>query len=313
MKWIRRTATHTAAAAAVAAAVAAALAPTAPAAADEAAFEPLGLEIGVLVGYHDNFFFRGGGAEAPSDRLLNVYFSAERERRVAGGKLELSVDAGYHDTQEIAGTDYFGLTGGALYKWGRNRASGELFHRPNQVYFDDGDGVFFDQTGVEVGYRRDLRPGLWVGASYEVEQLRFDPVEAARDATGQELAASLRVPLNPRYGLRGTWIREERDADSPRYDLTGDGFALALEARPAERVSVFARYKRRQRGFERAPAESSNFGRRDTVEDVIVNLRWQVGERWGLRAEDFYRRGESTRPDRNYDGNRFLVGAFFLF
>lgn len=270
------------------------------------------LEVGAFFTHHSNFFFRGEGQPRPQADLFSVYAHGERERKIGGGKLEVHFDLGGVETDDIEGADHVNAEVGGRFRRGSNRFSGETYMSPNQVYFDE-DGVFFDLLGVELGWRRDLRRGLWVGVEVELESWDFDPVENARDSTNQELSASLRYPLAERFGVRGTVIYETRDADDPRFDLSGAGFAVALEAQPTDRINLFARYKRRARDYDDAPVGANNFQREDTIQDIVVNLRWRIGERWGLRLEDFFRDGTSTRADRNYSGNRISLGGFYQF
>ena len=272
-----------------------------------------GLEVGFLAGSHDNYFFRGGGAEPQSSALWNAYFRGDSERKRKGSKLELFGEVSASEAVDVDNADQVAGVAGVKHKRGRNRVTGELFVRPSQVYFEEGDGVFFDQTGVELGYRRDIKPGMWFGLEAEVEQWRFDPEEAERDADGTELSASLRLPINPRLGVRATVLVEEKDAEAPRFDLSGTGFAIALEAQPNDAVNIFARYKRREREYDNASPGDRNFQREDTVQDIVFNVRWLAAERWGVRLDTFYRDGESSRADRNYDGLRAMAGVFFLF
>lgn len=272
-----------------------------------------GLEVGLLSGSHDNYFFRGAGAEPQSSALWSAYLRGESERKGKGGKLTLSGEVSASDAVDVDNANQIAGVVGAKFKRGRNRVTGELFVRPSQVYFEEGDGVFFDQTGVEIGYRRDIKPGMWFGLEAEVEQWRFDPQEAERDADGTELSASLRLPINPRLGIRATLLVEDKDAEAARFDLSGTGFSVALEAQPTDDVNVFARYKRREREYDSASPGDRNFQREDTVQDIVFNIRWQAARRWGLRLDTFYRDGESTRADRNYDGLRAMAGVFALF
>jgi len=270
------------------------------------------LEVGGFFTHHSNFFFRGGGQPAPSANLLSVYAHGEQERKIGRGRLDYHIDLGAVETGDIAGADHMNAGVGGRYRQGRNRFTSEIVSVPNQVYFDE-EGVFFDLLGLELGWRRDLGPGLWAGVELGLETWDFDPVQDLRDSTNRKLSASLRYPLNERYGLRGTLLYEDRNADSARFDLSGVGFAVALEAQPTDSVQVFARYKRRERDYGDAPAGTTNFEREDTVQDIVVNLRWRLGERWGVRIEDFFRDGESTRVDRNYSGNRLSVGGYYQF
>ncbi len=271
------------------------------------------VEVGTLFGSHSNFFFREEGPSAPGTSLFSVYTHGEREIEASPGRFTVLFDLGAVRTGAIQNGNYFSLLGSLEFKRGPNKLSADLAVLPNRVYVEEGDGVFFDSTGTEFEYRRSLAPGMWVRGKYELEVWRFDPVQADRNSSTHELSGGIRVPLNERTGLRGTLIYASRGATDPRHNYGSTGFSVALEAQPVDRVQLFIRFKRRTRHYDEALLLDTNFGRDDTIYDFIVNLRWMVGERWGVRVENFYRNGNSTRPDRNYSGNRLLGGAFVIF
>jgi len=270
-------------------------------------------ETGALGGYHSNFFFRGEGLTAPSTTMFNIYANAEGEYRKGANRYTFLFDVGAVRTGDISSGDYYSLLSGLEFRRRSNRVTGEFFLMPNRVYDDEGDGVFFDSLGTELQYRRVLGPGLWVRADYGLELWRFDPVDAERDSTTHDLSGSVRVPLSERVGVRGSFYYGIRIAEAERYNFNSVGVAVALEAQPTERIQIFVRYKVRSRDYNDASLGDNNYLREDTVHDVVANLRWLLGDRWGIRIENFYRTGSSTREDRNYSGNRLLAGAFLLF
>ncbi len=272
------------------------------------------VEAGALAGYHSNFFFRGEGVPAPSTTLFNLFVNGEGEFRKPSGRYTVLFDAGAVRTGDISNGNHFSLLGGLEYRRGANRLTGELFLLPNRVYDDEGDGSFFDTVGTAFEYRRVLGPGLWVRANYEIELWRFDPDLSNRNSTTHDLNGSFRFPINERLGVRTTVYYGARSAEDPRYNFASLGVAGAIEAQPTDVVNLFVRYRIRSRDYnDVTDDDDSNFMRGDTVHDFVVNLRWEVSDRWGLRFENFFRRGSSTREDRNYSGNRFLAGAFVMF
>ena len=271
------------------------------------------LVLEAMPGYHSNYFFRGEGAPAPDTNLFSLYALGEKEKRVGRGKFTFGWDVGQVWVLDIDNADYFDLNMGLEYQRGASKWSGEFFHRPNQVFEEEGTGVFYDLTGVELGLRQGLRPGLWVGFSYEFEQQDYDQLEDLRDANVHSFDVSLRYPLSQRYGLRGTLVYESKDADGRRFNNQGAGAALALEGLPTDHLQLFVRYKYRQRNYGDAEPGDRNFDREDDVQDFVFNINWQFTYHWGLRLENFYRSGSSTRPDRNYDGNRIYTGLAYYF
>lgn len=269
------------------------------------------LELEAMPGYSSNYFFRGGRAPAPDTYLFSLYALGEKEKKSGKGKFTFGWDVGQVWVLDIDNADYFDFNVGLEYQRGASKWQGAFFHRPNQVFEEEGLGVFYDLTGVELGLRQGLRPGLWVGFSWEYEQQDYDRVEDLRDANVNTLDLSLRYPLSERWGLRGTLVYEAKDANAGRYSNNGAGAALALEGQPSDRVQLFARYKYRQRNYDDAQLDDRNFERKDDVQDIIFNITWRFTQRWGVRLEDFYRTGSSTRPDRNYSGNRIYAGIVY--
>lgn len=272
------------------------------------------VELEAMPGYHDNYFFRGeGAARAPDTTLFSLYALGEKERKTDRGKFTFDFDVGYVFVQDINDADYYDINLGGKYKWKSSRISAEAFARPKQVFEEEGTPVFFDLTGLEVGYRHNLRPGLWVGFEYEYESQDFDRLADLRDADKNTFALSLRYPMSARYGLRGTLFYEAKDAESGEFSNQGPGAALALEGQPSDRVQLFLRYKYRERDFEDAPPDDRNFEREDELQDIVFNITWFFTPHWGWRLENFFRDGSSTRPDRNYDGNRIYTGLVYGF
>jgi hypothetical protein len=269
------------------------------------------LELEAMPGYHSNYFFRGDRAPAPDTNLFSLYALGEKEKKSGKGKFTFGWDVGQVWVLDIDNADYFDFNVGLEYQRGASKWQGEIFHRPNQVFEEEGAGVFYDLTGVELGLRQGLRPGLWIGFSWEYEQQDYDRVEDLRDANVNSFDLSLRYPLSERWGLRGTLVYESKDANAGRYSNNGAGAALALEGQPSDRVQLFMRYKFRQRNYDDAQPGDRNFEREDDVQDIIFNITWRFTQRWGVRLEDFYRTGSSTRPDRNYSGNRIYAGIVY--
>ncbi len=270
-------------------------------------------EAGLLGGTHDNFFFRGDGSPQPTSDLLSVYLGGERERELERGDLTLILGGQAVFVTDIAQADYQGLDFAVEYKRGPTKFHAGYSLMLNRLFSEEEDAAFFDEQSVDLWVRQSLGERLWLRLGVELESWDFDPAENDRDADVTKLDLTARVALSERVGLRGSLLYEERDATGPRNNRSGEGWALALEAQPSEAVSVFLRFRSRDRKYEDAPPGDRNFNRDDTTEDINFNLRWQISERWGLQLRDTYRQGDSTRPDRNFDGNQFEIGGFVRF
>jgi hypothetical protein len=280
------------------------------------------VELGTKVTYHDNFFYRSDDDEAgaPSATFYSLYTSGEYLAEVGKGELTFLFDAAGMVTEHISGADRAEGGVGLEYKRKRTRVSGGYDYQPNRLYSESptdvetGDEIFYDLQAAHVQLRQKLtRGGIWVGAKAELQDWSFDPQEDARDADAVKLKGTIRFPLGTKVGLRASYLYETKDADSDEYDWDADGYEVALEINPHERVSLFLRYKDRDRDYEDAPADDNNFEREDSIQDLLLNLRVRLGESWGLQLENFYRDGESTREDRNYDANRTALGFFYSF
>jgi hypothetical protein len=246
-------------------------------------------EVGTVVSHRDNFFFRADdqGVPPPSATLTTIYANGEVELDAGKSRWTLGGEAAGSFTSDIDNADY--QTAGF------------------QVEYN----VFFDLTGLELGIRRDLKPGMWLGLEYGRDDWSFDPSESDRDATSDEISLAFRVPLSPRVGLRIFALTGQKDANAPDYDWDGYGYGLALEWNPSERISLFTRAKARERDYQNAPVDDNNFERSDTIVDGLLNLQIRIGKVWGLRLMGRHRNGESTRVDRNYDANEAGFALFF--
>ena len=270
-------------------------------------------EVGLLGGEHDNFFYRGEGGPQPSSTLLTGYLAGEMEKDTGPGDLTVSFGGQVVSVLDIDQADYQAADLAVEYKRGRLKVHGGYDLMLNRVFSEDVDAAFFDAQGVDVWVRYSLTPRLWVRGGAELESWDFDPAENDRDADVLKLNLTLRFALSDRFGVRLALLSEERDANGPRNNRTGEGWALAVEGQPNDDVTFFLRYRNRDREYDDAPPGDRNFQRDDTTEDVNFNLRWRLGERWGVQLRDTYRSGDSTRPDRNFTGNQVEIGAFYRF
>ena len=270
-------------------------------------------EAGLLGGNHDNFFFRGDNGAQPSSDLLTGYLAGEVTRDTGPAEWSFSIGGQAVSVADIDDADYQSLDAAVEYKRGRAKLHGGYNVMLNRLFSEEGDAAFFDAQSIDVWYRYSLGPRVWVRAGAEIESWDFDPAENDRDADVLKLDLTLRFAMSDRMGLRLSLLSEDRDANGPRNNRTGQGWALALEGQPRDDLTLFLRFRSRDREYEDAPPGDRNFQRDDTTEDVNFNLRWQAGERWGLQVRDTYRSGDSTRPDRNFTGNQAEIGVFFRF
>ena len=270
------------------------------------------VELGLLGGHHDNFFFRGEGAPAPSSDLATVSVDAEYERDLGKWDLTVLLSGAAEFVRDIPNADYQTFSVGAEYKRGPNKVSLEYERLNNRLFSEEGEPSFFDQDGLDLWVRRSFGPGVWVRGRVQLEKWEFDEVDNDRDADVLKLSATLRVALTEVMALRGSLLWSDRDAKGADNNRVSDGYSLALELNPSERFSAFLRFRDRTRQYEDAPPTDRNFRREDKVKDINFNLRWKVGESWGIQFRDSYRDGKSTRPDRNFDGNTASLGVFVI-
>lgn len=272
-------------------------------------------EAGASVGYHDNFFFREDSptTDAPSATLTRLYMSGGTEFEAGGIDWELFGSATANFVSGVDDADWQGYSLGAGGKWDKLRATLEAAYEPNRLFSEEGDGTFYDRTATALGGRYSLPGSMWLGAEYELTNLKFDSLNSDRDADTQALTATFRVPVGDRAALRFIGMIADKDARGPENSWEATGLGIALELEPAERWSVFARLRSRDREYFEAPADDSNFRRDDTILDALVNARVQVGERWGLGGQLEYRDSDSTRDDRNYDALVVWMSAYMTF
>jgi len=271
-------------------------------------------EVGTRVVHTDNFFFRAEDPTnpPPSATISTLYATGEVELDSGRGAWILGGQAAGSYTTDIPDANYSTVEASVGYKRGRTRVTLAYAYLPNRVYSEEAEGIFYDLDGLALAVRQVLARGLWAEVEYNVEQWRFDPVEALRDARSDELVGTLRVPLGSRVGVRFFGVGMRKAADSPDYDWTGYGYGLALEWTASPKFNLYARGRQREREYGNAATGDSNFERSDSILDALLNLRWNVGKSIGLGLAGNYRRGESTREDRNYDASQAGFSVYFV-
>lgn len=268
------------------------------------------LDLSLMAGHSDNFFFRGGDAPAPSTDVQQLAVEYEHEKDL--GRADLVFELGGIGTavSDIPNADYEAYWGGLRYERGPARWYAQYSMGLNRLFSEAGEPIFFDGKSLEGGLRYSVGRKTWLRAEAELEDWNFDPAENDRDSDVLKLSGTVRHGLTDRIAVRVEALWEDRDATEPNNNRSGIGWSLAFELKPADRVDAFVRYRSRERDYDDAPPGESNFERQDTVVDIVANVRFWIGRTWGIRAQNNYRDGESTRPDRNFDGNTFMAGLF---
>ncbi len=267
----------------------------------------------MLAGSHDNFFYRGGASPAPESDLLSSYLQLEKEWKGAGGEFQFELTGSAVDVRDIDEADYQTFGVGGTYKRGRHRWSLQHSRLLNRLFAESGEAVFFDESALDLQWRVNVGSRWWVRLRWEEAEWDFDAVEDERDADIEKLSVTGRFQATPTLGIRLSWLDEERIAVGREHNRTGDGLELAFEGAPSDAVTWFLRFRKRDREYPDAPPDARNFQRSDTVNDLNFNLRWRFGRHLGLYLRDMYRDGDSTRIDRNYDGNVVEAGLFYSF
>lgn len=282
---------------------------------DAAKDRPWDVEVGTGVAYHDNFFHRQSSALTPTESaaVWNAYVSGERDFKAAGQRWTAFGYAEARFNADISDANSQTLRAGGAWRGDRTRVALEAGLQPNLLYSEDGAGEFYDLAGLSLEARHTIGSGMWLSGSVERRRWDFDASQAGRDADSLGFEVALRIPLGERAGLRllGAW--EEKDADDPNNDWDSQGYGVAVELNPSERLSAFGRIRFRDRDYPDAPAADSNFNRKDDIVDAVVNARYRMGPNWGVGAQAEYRDGDSTRLDRNFDATVFSLFAYLSF
>ena len=272
-------------------------------------------EVGTALKSYDNFFMTGDAATQRQQSALVSTVYAQGERTFKDGArrwdLEGGVEASFNYDISDADTQLFWV--GAQTRFDATRVGVELSHEPNRIYSEDGDGTFFDETAVALSVRHEFNPGFSGELEYERQRDEFGSDEPGKDADVNEVSGTLRFVVHPQAAIRLFAMWAEKDARDAARSWSATGFGTALEWSPAERWSVFARARLRDREYDDALPADSNFQRDDTIFDALVNASYQVGKDWGVGGQVEYRDAESTRLDRNYDAMSLSVNVFKQF
>ena len=272
-------------------------------------------EVGTALKSYDNFFMTGDAATQPQRSALVSTVYAQAERAFKDGPrrwdLEGGVEASFN--YDISDADTQRIWIGGQTRFNATRLGLELSHEPNRIYSEDGDGTFFDETALTLSARHEFNPKVSGELEYERQRDEFDSDEPGKDADVDALLGTMRFVVHPQAAIRLFAIWAAKDARDGARSWSATGFGTALEWSPAERWSVFARARLRDREYDDALLGDSNFERDDTILDALVNARFNVGENWGVGGQLEYRDAESTRLDRNYDAVSVSVSAFKQF
>lgn len=272
-------------------------------------------EVGTALKSYDNFFMTGDASTQPQRSALVSTVYAHGERAFKDGArrwdLEGGVEASFNYDISDANTQLFWI--GGQTRFNATRAGIELSHEPNRIYSEDGDGTFFDKTALTLSVRHEYSPTLSGELEYERQRDEFGSDEPGKDADVNELSGTLRFVVHPQAAIRLFAMWAEKDARDGARSWSATGFGSALEWSPAERWSVFARARLRDREYDDALPGDSNFERDDTIFDALVNARFQAGKDWGVGGQLEYRDAESSRLDRNYDAVTVSLSAYKQF
>jgi hypothetical protein len=272
-------------------------------------------EVGTTLKSYDNFFMTGDEATQRQESALVSTVYAQGQRTFKDGtrrwELEGGVEASFNYDISDADTQLYWI--GAQTRLDSTRAGMELSYQPNRIFSEDGDGTFFDQTELTLSVRHEFTP-IWTGQlEYARQRDEFESFARGRDADVDELSGMVRVVVHPKVALRLLAMWAQKDARDDARSWSATGFGTAIEWSPAERWSVFARARLRDREYDDALPGESNFQRDDDIFDALVSARFQAGLDWGIGGELEYRDAESTRLDRNYDAVAVSLRAFKQF
>lgn len=272
-------------------------------------------EVGTALKSYDNFFMTGDEATERQESALVSTVYAQGERAFKDGPrrwdLEGGVEASFNYDISDADTQRYWI--GGETRFDATRAGIGVSYEPNRIYSEDGDGTFFDKTALTLSVRHEFTRTLTGQLEYKRQSDDFDRDARSRDADIDEVSGMIRFVVHPQAAIRLLAIWGEKDARDDARSWSATGFGTALEWSPAERWSVFARARLRNRDYDDALPGDSNFERDDDIFDALVNVRFQAGRDWGVGGELEYRDAESTRIDRNYDAVTVSLSAFRQF
>ena len=199
------------------------------------------VELGVMVGYHNNFFYRSDADDkgAPDTALYGVYTSGELAFEAGRNNVTLYYDVSGTAAGDIDSADQKGAATGIEYRRGRTRISGEYAVAPNVVYFEEDEEAFYDVKTFSLELRQKVGRATWIGGKYRIAESDFNSASPLRNASAWRLSVAARFPLGARVGLRPILYSQAKDAEGPKYTWSGKGVGLAVDARPTDRLELF--------------------------------------------------------------------------
>lgn len=181
----------------------------------------------------------------------------------------------------------------------------QLFDRPSFEVDDVFSRADIRSLVGEYAYR--VTDNWQVSIDGELEQQTFD-VDTDRDNDFRSLGGAIRWRGNRRFSPELGFRTGERDVDDPTESYDQSEVYLQVRSAVTEALYLSARLRNRKRDYPTGVALSSNFGREDDRQQLVLSADYSFTPSFILNLYASREEVDSTRPDRDFDTGLWLVG-----
>jgi hypothetical protein len=217
--------------------------------------------------------------------------------------------------REFDSASYPEILAGLEFKHGRHRLSLEISKSSDRLLYISSEygNILYDRNALYFSYKGKLSPRFSLKLQYRREKEVYREVKKGRDMTSDGFRSTFYVNVQPSFSpfIGLGWIGER--AQDSNYSHNKPELWLGASIQINSKFQIYTRYKIAWKNYLTKKPSAWNFERHDTQHGILIELKIPLYYNFMLIFKDYYKKGISTRQDRNFSDNQFGFGAKFIF
>jgi hypothetical protein len=259
--------------------------------------------------------FQEYGTTTP-DRIANFSGDLEFEFKLSK-KSYLRPGLKYRSNQfrEYDSASFPEILAGLEFKHGRHRLSLEISKSSDRLLYMSpqfGD-ILYDRTGIYLSYKGRMTSRFSIKLQYRREKEDYIELKNGRDMTSNGFRSTFYVNVQPDFNpfIGMGWLGER--AQNSNYSHDKPEVWLGASFRIKSKFQVYTRYKIAWKNYLTENPSGWNYERHDTQHSILFELKIPLSYSFMLILKDYFKKGISTRQDRNFSDNQLALGVKFFF
>lgn len=264
----------------------------------------------------DNIFRDEDARGARSDAFTTLRGGVEHPFKLENGRrLTLAAEARRVVYRETVEADYSEGRLSIEWRQGKTRAEAAYTWSPERLLFitDFDEPVLYESARWSLRARRQIGERVQAEAGFGYGTEDYEPRFEGRTRDERQWHASVAVRVAEPFRLRAGGVYEDSNAVDPNYTRIGRRFELQAEGTLHPRLRYLVRYRYRETDYDGGNQGNSNFGRRDSRDEGVVELQVPTPVGLTVRVGGLRVVADSTREDRNFDANEGWVTVLWEF